>query len=143
MHIDVNHILDDGTVAVESNADGAYGSLSGGNFSAIKLPAANYGFGESVYVEGQLMAAFNNRTSVTFSLQDSSDGTTWTDLFKTGAKTIATDLATARLGKKVFQFELPTEHKQYLRMAYTGTGGTANSTGKIFVHIPVAEELTQ
>lgn len=133
MNIDVNHILDDGTVAPDTNA----------GTNVIKLPnALGVGVGQDIYVEALLTAAFNNRTTLTVTLQDSADGSTFAELLSKTFTLANSDLAAANVGKKVLQVQVPPNARQYLRMNYAGAGGTANTTGRLFVHIPVQTSLS-
>lgn len=104
---------------------GAAGTIYGVSSAMVK----DIGKGEDVYVNAQVVQAFNNLTSLQVDLQSSDDVA-----FGSGVTTITLGtyaLATLVAGRVLNWQELPSGVKgRYLRLNYTVTG-TAPTTGQI------------
>lgn len=90
---------------------------------------ANLGDGTPLAVEFIIETTFTGGTSMTFELQDSADGSSYTTLVEVPA------VAEASLtkGATIPKLMVPPEHKRYLQMYYTVSG--THGAGKVTAYL--------
>jgi len=124
---DQNTELEDGTTVLDNNTFGSDHLDLTSNRDITP--------GEPVTVTVEITAPFNNRTTVLFEFRSDDSDPPTTVVISSEEIAIATLVA-----GYAFQVILPSNGR-YLRLRTTGTGGTANTTGRARVHVGQANHL--